>query len=288
MPIKVAVICLCYNHEKFVEEAIRSVLAQTYPTELIVVDDASTDKSVEKIAGFLKRHPEISVKTLFFEKNLGNCKAFNSALTLTDADFIIDLAADDILLPERVEEGVKNMNEKPEVAINFTNANYIDENGRFIKSHYHVNDKGQSTAMVPEDDLFSKILERYFICPPTMMYRASCLKEIGGYDEELAYEDFDIMLRLARNYPFSFIDKILVEKRVLNTSMAANQYKKGNRQLNSTLKICKKAFEMIQNKEEKSAMLKRLVFEAKQAFINKRFLLFAAFINLGFKTILQK
>lgn len=288
MSAKVAVICLCFNQEKYVEEAMTSVLAQTYPTELIVVDDASTDHSVEKISAFIKQHSEVNIQTLFFEKNVGNCKAFNSAVELTNADYIIDLAADDILLPDRVEEGVKNMESNPKIAINFSNANYINEEGRFIKSHFAINEEGESKEKVPQGNLFHHILERYFICSPSMMYRATFFKEIGGYDENLAYEDFDLMLRLSRNHPFSYTDQVLVEKRLLIVSMSTKQYEKGNRQLESTFKICKKAYQMIQNKREKKALLKRIAYEAKQAFIHKRFLLFIAFIKLGVKIILQK
>ncbi|WP_375581232.1 glycosyltransferase [Marivirga tractuosa] len=288
MTAKVVVICLCYNHEKYVEEALSSVLAQTYPTELIVVDDASSDDSVRIITEFVKLHSDRTIQTLFFERNAGNCKAFNTALELTNADYIIDLAADDILLADRVEEGVKNMELNQSIAINFTNANYINEEGEFIKSHYEINKAGDAMVKVPQGNLFHHILERYFICSPTMMYRASFFKEIGGYDETLAYEDFDIMLRLSRNHPFSYTDRILVEKRVLSASMSSKQYKKGSRQLESTLNICKKTFQLLQNKREKKAFLRRVAYESKQAFIHKRFLLFVAFINLEVKTILQK
>jgi glycosyltransferase involved in cell wall biosynthesis len=288
MTVKVVVICLCYNHEKYVEEALSSVLAQTYPTELIIVDDASSDDSVRIITEFVKLHSDLAIQTLFFERNVGNCKAFNSALELTNADYIIDLAADDILLADRVEEGVKNMELDNGIAINFTNANYINEEGEIIKSHYPINKAGDATVKVPQGNLFHHILERYFICSPTMMYRTSFLKKIDGYDETLAYEDFDIMLRLSRNHPFSYTDRILVEKRVLSASMSTKQYKKGSRQLESTLRICEKAFQMLQNKSEKKAFLKRVAYESKQAFLYKRFILFIAFINLAFKTILQK
>lgn len=288
MSAKVAVICLCYNHELYVEQAMQSALAQSYPIELIVVDDASIDNSVERISDFIKQHSTLNIKTLFFEKNVGNCKAFNEALALTNAQYIIDLAADDILLPKRVEEGVKDMESHQEVAINFTNANYIDDKANFIKSHYRIDDRGKAEEKIPEGDLFAEILERYFICSPTLMYRASYLKDIGGYDEKLAYEDFDIMLRLSRNHLVSYTDQVLVEKRVLKASMVTKQYKKGNRQLISTLQICNKAFEMIQNKKEKRALLMRITYEAKQAFIHKRFILFLSFINLGYKIILQK
>ncbi|WMN07021.1 glycosyltransferase [Marivirga arenosa] len=284
---KVTVICLCYNQEEYVVEAMQSVLNQTYPTELIIVDDASTDKSVEVIKSFLKNQRR-EIKSIFLNENHGNCKAFNIALKECESDYIIDLAADDVLLPHRVEEGVKNLKANRNVAVNFTNANYIDQNGEYIKSHFEVDDIKRSKEIVPEGDCFAAILERYYICSPSMMYNAKYLKEIGGYDESLAYEDFDIMLRLSRKYPFSYTDKILVNKRILNNSMSANQYQKDNKQLNSTLIICRKAFKLIKERKEKVALIKRIAYEAKQAFVNKRFILFISFINLEFKTILQK
>jgi len=288
MPVKVAVICLCYNHEKYVQEAMESVLFQTYITELIIVDDASTDNSVEKINECISLHSDKEIKSLFLKENIGNCKAFNQALKMTEADYIIDLAADDVLLPNRVAEGVRNMEANLQIAINFTNALYIDKAGKELKSHFKVGQDGKTVELVPDGNLFHHILERYFVCSPSMMYRASYLNEIGGYDEGLAYEDFDIMLRLSRNHPFSYTDEILVKKRVLPTSMSKKQYKKGNQQLISTLRVVEKAYGMIRNKEEKRALLKRIIYESKQAFINKRFLLFLAFTNLCFKTILQK
>ena len=288
MTFKAAVICLCHNHEKFVFEAMESVLNQSVPTELIVVDDASSDNSVEVIKNYLAEHPEEAIQSLFLRENVGNCKAFNAGLKLTSADFVIDLAADDILLDERVAEGVKSLGSAPTVAINFTNANYIDEAGQFIKHHYQIDDNGKSVEAVPQGDVFQQILKRYFICSPSMMYRASFLQEIGGYDEALAYEDFDIMIRLSRDYPFSYTDKVLVEKRVLESSMSTKQYKKGNSQLKSTLVICEKAFLLLKEQSEKKALLQRISFEAKQAFIHKRFLLLLSFISLGIKTIFKK
>ena len=288
MTFKAAVICLCHNHEKFVLEAMESVLNQSVPTELIIVDDASSDNSVEVIKNYLAEHPEEAIHSLFLRENVGNCKAFNAGLKLTSADFVIDLAADDILLDERVAEGVKSLGSAPTVAINFTNANYIDEAGQFIKHHYQIDDNGKSVEAVPQGDVFQQILKRYFICSPSMMYRASFLQEIGGYDEALAYEDFDIMIRLSRDYPFSYTDKVLVEKRVLESSMSTKQYKKGNSQLKSTLVICEKAFLLLKEQSEKKALLQRISFEAKQAFIHKRFLLLLSFISLGIKTIFKK
>ncbi|PTB97607.1 hypothetical protein C9994_02250, partial [Marivirga lumbricoides] len=282
---KVAVVCLCYNHEAYVKEALNSVVQQTFKDwELIIVDDASKDNSINMIEEFILENSSYNIQSIFNPQNLGNCKAFNKALARTNADYIIDLAADDILLPMRLEEGVKNMNQTPKVAINFSNAHYINPSGDILRTHYVVNESNKSIQKVPQGYIFPNIIKNYFICSPTMMYRGSYLREIGGYDESLAYEDFDLKIRLSRNYPFSYIDKILVQKRVLPDSMSVKQYRKGNKQLNSTYLICCKIYLLIQNKEEKLALLSRLAFEAKQAFLFNRLRLFMKFSSLWAKT----
>ncbi len=286
---KVAVICLCYNHAAYVQESLKSVLKQTFKNwELIIVDDASVDKSVEQIEQFVLINPEIQIQTIYNQENIGNCRSFNKALALTDAEYIIDLAADDILFPNRLTIGVANMEASPEVAINFSNATYINPEGRDLHNHYPVDESGKSTVLVPEGKVFENIIKNYFICSPTMMYRASYLKQIGGYDENLAYEDFDLKIQLSRIYPFSYSDQILVKKRILKSAMSQNQYRKGNKQLDSTFIISEKIFNLIKNKEEKNALLQRLSFEAKQALIFRRLFLFFKFSSLWFKTLLIK
>ncbi|MGE0590079.1 MAG: glycosyltransferase family 2 protein, partial [Cyclobacteriaceae bacterium] len=131
----VSVICLCYNHEKFVEEAIESVLAQTYPNvELIVVDDASEDGSVNVLESLISRQPHIQfIKN---RENLGNCKSFNLAFAKSKGEFVIDFSADDVLLPNRIEEGVKKfILSGDEYGVQFSDAILINESGKKIGLH---------------------------------------------------------------------------------------------------------------------------------------------------------
>ena len=98
----VTIICLSYNHEKFVIESLNSVINQNYaPIELLIVDDFSTDNSKVVIENWLVQHPQV----LFIVNttNLGNTKSFNNVLKLAKGDYIIDLAADDVLLPNGIE-----------------------------------------------------------------------------------------------------------------------------------------------------------------------------------------
>ena len=125
--VLVSVVCLCYNQKPYVKEAIQSVLDQTYKNiQVIVVDDGSTDGSAAAIKEIVSSHP----KVLFIElkENIGNCKAFNIGWRQSKGDFIVDLAADDVLHPERIEKQIDFFNQlDSSYGVVFTDAIYIDQ-----------------------------------------------------------------------------------------------------------------------------------------------------------------
>ena len=270
-PPLVSIICLCYNQASFVKEALESVWVQTYPNiELIVVDDGSTDGSAEVIQEVLKSRPE--VQFLALNENIGNCRAFNKGLKNSRGKYIIDLAADDILLPERVTEGVTALEQAGvEYAVNFTDAVYIDVKGVELRSHYKRDKDGVLLEKVPQHSVYADLLQRYFICTPSMMFRKEVMEELNGYDEALAYEDFDFWVRSSRNWKYCFTDRILVKKRIVPQSWSTLQYDNKNRQLESTLKVCYKAKELNKTKEENIALSHRLKYEMRQALRFRNF-----------------
>jgi glycosyltransferase involved in cell wall biosynthesis len=265
----VTVVCLCYNHARFVREAISSVYQQTYPlVQLIVVDDASTDESVNVILSSL-----FGGNTFFLplQKNQGICKAFNMALAHARGRYVIDLAADDVLLPKRIETQVKLFQSLDNTyGIVFGNAIYIDAQGKHLRQHTeHLINKGL-ILKVPEGNVFADVLRRYFICSPTMMIRREVLDELHGYDETLAYEDFDLWVRASRKFKFAYDPAILTLVRKLSGSMSAGLYEKDNLQLHSTYQICVKAKQMIQSQEEKIALIGRVRYELRQAVFSEK------------------
>lgn len=276
----VSIICLCYNQEKFVKEAIYSVLNQTYKQiELIVVDDASTDGSVNEILTVLKNYPEVQFIAL--KNNNGNCKAFNFALDKAKGEYIIDLAADDVLLPERVALGITAFQTHgPKYGVNFSDAAYIDADSKFIRYHYAREKNGSLKSKVPVEDVYKEVLSNYFICPPTFMAKKEVFDQLGGYDESLAYEDFDFFVRSSRKFKFCYTDKVLVQKRVLPASLSAKQYKPNSLQLLSTFHICEKAFILNKTKEEHLALKKRIRYELTQALISKNYPIAKKFLEL--------
>lgn len=116
----VTVICLCYNHEKFVVEALNSVLNQNYQNiELIITDDCSNDNSKKVITDWLQDYP--AVQFISSKINLGNTKTFNKALQFSKGEYIIDLAADDVLLKDCVERQINAfLNSTKKILLQFT------------------------------------------------------------------------------------------------------------------------------------------------------------------------
>lgn len=257
----VSVVCLCYNQQDFVIEAIQSVIHQTYsPIEIIVVDDASNDNSARIISELCSLHP--GIKFLELKTNIGNCKAFNQALALANGKFIIDLAADDLLLPQRVEEGVNMlMREGDEFGVHFSNAEYINVNGEHLRFHAdHVSNKN-----VPQGDVYKELISRYFVCAPTMMSRKAVLDALGGYDESLAFEDFDFWMRSSRLYKYCYSKNVLVKKRILQRSKSYFQYRWRSPQMRSIFVVCTKIYNMNRTLPEMQALKKRIYYEMRKA-----------------------
>jgi glycosyltransferase involved in cell wall biosynthesis len=280
----VTVICLCYNQGAFVEEALFSVINQTYQVlELIVVDDASSDHSISVIQEFIKKHPHIQF--ISNEQNLGNCRAFNKALAYARGKYIIDLAADDVLLDTRIEKQV-NVFEKLEASygVIFTNAIYINEESQVVSYHYPVDRQGHTRRQVPAGDVYEAVLRQYFICTPTMMMRKSVLDELGGYDENLSYEDFDFWVRSARIYKYYYQDEVLTLKRKVAGSLSAKFYQlRMNHLLASTLLVCRKAKTLNRTPAEDEALAINVRYHLRQSFYTENFSLVD-----GYKELLQQ
>ncbi len=230
----VSVLCLCYNHEKYVSKAIQSVLDQTYSNiELIVVDDASIDGSKGEIERILTNQHFVFID---LSENVGNTRAFNKAFTQSNGKYIIDLAADDVLVKDRIEKQVaffESCNDKTGVI--YSDVTYIDETSNPIGHHFS---EGKYTPYA--GDIYEELIKKYFIPPPSMMIKREVLEELGGYDENLAYEDFDFWIRSSRNWHYAFQTESLTLVRRLEDSLSSKAYSKNDKQLHSTYLVCEK------------------------------------------------
>lgn len=260
----VTVICLCYNHGAYVVESLNSVINQFYsPIQLIIVDDFSTDTSKAIIEDWLKQHS--SIEFISNDTNLGNTKSFNKALKLAKGEYIIDLAADDVLLPHCVMTQIRAFQNSPykNLGVVYGNAELILENGSFDSYYFAVNTQKKVVKKRITGDIYKNVLSDFHsMCSVSAMIKKSVFDHLEGYDESLAYEDLDFWIRASRIYEFDFIDEPIMQKRIVSNSLATNFYKKNNDQTkkidHSTYFILKKAIKLNRSKQEDLAIQKRV------------------------------
>lgn len=196
----VSVIVPTFNRERFLGDAIDSVLAQTYANfELIVVDDGSTDTTGELLAA----HGE--AVQVIRQSNQGVSAARNAGIRASKGEFIALLDSDDYWLPEKMACQMDFFSTHPEAGICQTEEIWIRNGVRVNPKKKHRKHSGM---------IFEKTLPLCLVSPSAVMLRKSLLDEVGLFDPSLpACEDYDLWLRIAWKYPVHLIDTPLIIKR---------------------------------------------------------------------------
>ena len=282
----VSIICLCYNHEKYLIESLESVVNQTYKNiEVIIADDSSNDNSVVVIEKWLQKYPKIK----FFKNqyNIGNTKTFNSVFPYCNGDFIIDFATDDVLLPNAVELQLAYFEKSnyKKLGIVYGNLERIDSENKPIDYFFSVDENLKTIKPQPTGNIYKGLLSiENNVCSVSSMAKREVYETLNGYDTTLYYEDLDFWIRAARQYEFEYIDEILVKKRVLPNSLSSNRFKRFNsktRKFNqSTYRIIRKALQLNQTNDENKAILKFIYYECKTAIKTIDVKLFLKYIIL--------
>lgn len=279
----VSVILTSFNQGKYVLRALDSVKNQDYPhLELILVDNGSTDASSSIIAQWAKENgKELVTKVIFRKEAMPYCKSFNEAFGFSKGRYFVDLSGDDELMPEHISRSVTKLNEAIGAACCFSDVWLRDEKGG-KKTFFKRNRDGHLAQRIKIGDVYRQVVERYTIPSVSLVFDSEIFKREGGYDESLSYEDFDIIVRLARNYAFVFSNHIGLVKNVHSGSFSAAQYApKSSIMLPSTLKVCWKIKEMNRRPKENAALLKRIYYEARQALLSGNFDVAAGFLELA-------
>jgi glycosyltransferase involved in cell wall biosynthesis len=188
---KVSVVMPAYNGERFLREAIDSVLKQTFRDfEFIIVDDCSTDGTWEIIAAYAAQDSRIVPFRNI--QNTGAGGARNAGLKLANGEYVAAMDADDVLLTNRLELQVKFLDTHPEVGLVAGSVRRIDANGNFL-----------SLWSVPteHDVLLAQLLFNNPFAQPTVMMRRVIMEQIGGYSDYFSRtgnDDYDMWWRMSR------------------------------------------------------------------------------------------
>ena len=201
----VSVIMAAKNVEKYISEAIDSVINQTYKNwELIIVDDGSNDTTLSIINDYTKNDSRI--KIIHNEKSVGQAFARNTAVKNSSGDFLAILDADDIAMPDRITEQVHFLENNPNVSAIGGHAEIIDDNGKSLGI--------KRKALNIDAIRFSLLLQNQFI-HSTMMIRRGVFNKFGGYDNNFIYaEDYDLWSKIIEKNIVLNIDKVVSKFRI--------------------------------------------------------------------------
>lgn len=226
---KVSVLMPNYNCEKYLPEAIESILNQTFTDfEFIIIDDGSTDNSWDIIQEYAAKDSRIvAVKN---EENLKICKTLNKWIALAIWKYIARMDSDDISLPDRFEKQVTFLDQYPEVWIVWWTMEMIDENWNiYSKREYNTTDK----------EIRDKIFRYSPFCHPVIMMRKNILEQSWWYDDNLVYsEDYDLYFRIWMHSKFANINNTLIYYRMFDWNSTTKKLKHMER---GTIYIRKKA-----------------------------------------------
>ncbi len=217
----VSVIVPCYNGAAFLEETLRSALAQSYAeVEVVVVDDGSTDSSPE----IARRFPVRYIR----QPNRGLCEARNAGIRESKGDYLVFLDADDRLKPGAIEAGLRALAQRPDCAMAVGDHMFITADGGYLAS---------STKECSTHSHYEALLKSNFIeMIASVLFRRSIFDEVGGFDATLRVaEDYELYLRIARALPICCHAAIVAEYRKHGTNTSLN----AELMLTTTLQVLK-------------------------------------------------
>lgn len=240
----VTVIAVCYNHSRFLAECLDSIRKQIYQNlQVIIMDDCSQDGSVEAIRAWIERHG-IGCKFVAHQQNQGLCRTLNEALSHAQGKYVSMIATDDVWMPEKIARQVAQMEVLPEdIGVLYSDAYQMDESGTPLPTMFiadHLDHKE-----MPEGNIFSVLLEANFIPAMSTLIRRSVYARVGNYDERLVYEDWDMWLRISRQFRFTYSTYVSAKYRIVSSSLTRAVLRaRGNARFTSEFVIAEKVLSL--------------------------------------------
>jgi glycosyltransferase involved in cell wall biosynthesis len=176
-------------------------MSQTYQDfELIIIDDGSSDSSVETIRSILYEFPNHNI-LLVTRENVGLCKTLNEGLRMSKGEFFSYIGSDDLWFPQKLELQMEALLSKsPEFGACYSDCFLIDDSGKRIGRFSDLYDYREGNIY---EDL---VWNRFVPHSPTNLFRRSVIDQVGGFNEDHAIEDRDLWIRLSRLYKVGYVE----------------------------------------------------------------------------------
>lgn len=203
----VSVVIPCYNHEKFVQDSIQSVIDQTYSNiELIIIDDGSKDNSLAIIKEMIelceKRFKRFEFRS---RANIGLSATLNEALEWCQGRYFAPIASDDQMIDDKIKFQVEYLEKHLEVSALMGSIERVDDNNKIL---------GIGRSKNAEYNFEDVFLSKQYLNACTQISRLEHIKEVGGYKVGCPIEDWYMWLKLSQLGKLVNIDKIFVKYRM--------------------------------------------------------------------------
>jgi glycosyltransferase involved in cell wall biosynthesis len=208
-----------YNAERFLREAMDSILQQTFADfEFLIIDDGSTDTSID----IIQSYNDPRIRLVRNEKNIGISATLNKGIELASAELIARMDADDISYPERLKKQYEYMRSHPDCGMLSTWARVITHDKKFVRlERYRSN------------FYYYNLTFECWIYHPTIVFTKTAVKDAGMYSMPYS-EDYDLFWQIARRYKIANLTEPLVDYRLsptsLNTVLKKDEYDNANEQ----------------------------------------------------------
>jgi glycosyltransferase involved in cell wall biosynthesis len=195
------------NGERYIDEALESILAQTYKNfEVIVVDDGSIDSTGDHVRAFMDR---MDVKIVRHPERKGIAISVNDGIRHASGHSITFLDHDDAWFPHMLKTQVTYLEQHPDVGMVHSDFQTIDPAGNVIEeSVARCRDRRR-----PSGSVFQELFMDSFIVATSVLIRKECFDRLGSFDDKLLWGDYHMWLRIARHYKIDYVPQVLVKYR---------------------------------------------------------------------------
>ncbi len=259
---KITVLLSVFNDEKYISEAIESILNQTFEDfELLIIDDCSTDGTIEVINSY----KDSRIRLIINEKNIDITKSLNKGLKSARGKYIARHDSDDVSTPERLEKQFNFLENNKDYAAVGSYTETIDEDSNLIRLL-----RCETSA----EEIYYNLSYRNNLTSSSIMFVKEIIHDIGSYDESSSNsEDHEFWFRISRKYKIYVIAEYLIKYRIRdNQRLSKNYIATVDRSFEIALKtkINKKLLEFLQNRREEKPFFERikLIKELNRFHIN--------------------
>lgn len=210
MKQKVTIAIPVFNGEKYILEALQSIIDQTIKVDQILIcDNQSTDNTSKIINRFKKEHENWNIKLHTNKTNIGNIRNYNKCMELCQTDYLLILSSDDRLKKETIKKQLNFFETHPELALVGGVVDYINSNGEIIvhskKSEDRIYNKGELLEFISKT--------RLWVQHSAVLMKTKFTNTIGFWDSKNIGGDERFWAQVLLSYPIAFLGDTLAEER---------------------------------------------------------------------------